>query len=84
MGWDVGGGWLGVQPAFMRNILGMVAGYGLLTVTGNEHRMMRKTMNPAFSLSNLIARELFCSSSLLEILIQKEYVRLAGRDGYVL
>lgn len=40
----------------MRNILGMVAGYGLLTVTGNEHRQMRKTMNPAFSLSNLIAR----------------------------
>ncbi|EIM88719.1 cytochrome P450 [Stereum hirsutum FP-91666 SS1] len=44
------------RPAYMRNILGMVAGYGLLTVTGNEHRQMRKTMNPAFSLSNLIAQ----------------------------
>jgi cytochrome P450 len=42
----------------MRNILGIVAGYGLLTVTGDVHRQMRKFMNPAFSLTNLMAREL--------------------------
>jgi hypothetical protein len=36
--------------------LGIAAGYGLLTVTGNEHKMMRRAMNPAFSLSNLTAR----------------------------
>lgn len=29
----------------MRDILGLVAGYGLLTVTGNEHKQMRKAMN---------------------------------------
>lgn len=41
----------------MREILGMVAGYGLLTVTGNRHKQMRKAMNPAFSIPNLTARE---------------------------
>lgn len=40
----------------MRDVLGFAAGYGLLTVTGNEHKQMRKAMNPAFSLPNLIAR----------------------------
>jgi len=42
----------------MRDTLGIVAGYGLLTVTGNEHRQMRKAMNPAFSIPSLMAREL--------------------------
>lgn len=41
----------------MRDALASVMGYGLLTVTGNEHRQMRKAMNPAFSLPNLVARE---------------------------
>jgi cytochrome P450 len=45
------------QPKFMRDVLGIVTGMGLLTVTGNEHKMMRKTMNPAFSMPNLVARE---------------------------
>lgn len=44
------------RPAFMRKVLGIVTGYGLLTVTGNEHRLMRKTMNPAFSIQHLQAR----------------------------
>lgn len=43
----------------MRNILGRVAGYGLLTVTGDEHRVMRRAMNPAFSIPSLTAREYF-------------------------
>jgi cytochrome P450 len=42
----------------MRQVLGTVTGYGLLTVTGNEHKQMRKAMNPAFSLANLMARRL--------------------------
>lgn len=42
----------------MREILGFVAAYGLLTVTGNEHKQMRKAMNPAFSIPNLMARAL--------------------------
>lgn len=40
----------------MRNILGLVTGHGLLTVTGNDHKQMRKAMNPAFSIANLTAR----------------------------
>jgi len=34
----------------------MVTGNGLLTVEGNEHRQMRKVMNPAFALPNVMAR----------------------------
>ncbi|KAF9448068.1 cytochrome P450 [Macrolepiota fuliginosa MF-IS2] len=41
---------------FLRNILGLVTGYGLLTVTGDEHKQMRKVMNPAFSISNLMSQ----------------------------
>jgi cytochrome P450 len=41
----------------MRDALASVTGCGLLTVTGNEHKQMRKAMNPAFSLPNLVARE---------------------------
>ena len=40
----------------MRHILGLVTGYGLLTVTGNEHKQMHKAMNPVFSIPNLTAR----------------------------
>ena len=46
-----------LQPKFMRDALASVTGYGLLTVTGNEHKQMRKAMNPAFSIPNLVARE---------------------------
>ncbi|KAH8825622.1 cytochrome P450 [Flagelloscypha sp. PMI_526] len=42
------------RPLFLRNLLGTVAGYGLLTVTGDVHRKMRKAMNPAFSLTSLM------------------------------
>ncbi|TFK57629.1 cytochrome P450 [Heliocybe sulcata] len=50
-------GWLDApRPDFMRNILGMAAGYGLLTVTGDEHKMMRKVLTPAFSIPNLMAQ----------------------------
>ncbi|KAF9448070.1 cytochrome P450 [Macrolepiota fuliginosa MF-IS2] len=44
------------QPEFLRNILGLVTGYGLLTVTGDEHKQMRKAMNPAFSIPNLMSQ----------------------------
>ncbi|KAF8165324.1 cytochrome P450 [Crassisporium funariophilum] len=44
------------RPTFLRNILGLVTGYGLLTVTGNDHKQMRKAMNPAFSIPNLMAQ----------------------------
>ncbi|KAH8110546.1 cytochrome P450 [Phellopilus nigrolimitatus] len=41
------------RPDYLRNVLGITAGYGLLTVTGDEHRMMRRAMNPAFSIQVL-------------------------------
>ncbi|KAF7325693.1 hypothetical protein MKEN_00419400 [Mycena kentingensis (nom. inval.)] len=41
------------RPPFLRHILGLVAGYGLLTITGDEHKRLRRAMNPAFSISNL-------------------------------
>ncbi|KXN89724.1 Cytochrome P450 3A12 [Leucoagaricus sp. SymC.cos] len=44
------------RPDFMRKSLGMFTGYGLLTVEKNEHRQMRRMMNPAFSLPNLISQ----------------------------
>ncbi|EKM75454.1 hypothetical protein AGABI1DRAFT_132240 [Agaricus bisporus var. burnettii JB137-S8] len=44
------------RPGFLRHILGLVAGYGLLTVTGDEHRQMRRAMNPAFSIPNLMSQ----------------------------
>ena len=44
------------KPAFVRQILRIIAGDGLLAVTGHEHRLMRKAMNPAFSIPNLMAR----------------------------
>ncbi|KAG6911171.1 hypothetical protein DXG01_003911 [Tephrocybe rancida] len=44
------------RPGFMRSTLGLTAGWGLLTVTGNEHKQMRKSMNPAFSIPNLMAQ----------------------------
>ncbi|KAI0042708.1 cytochrome P450 [Auriscalpium vulgare] len=44
------------RPGFLRNLFGLLAGYGLLTVTGNDHRQMRKAMSPAFSSVNLMAR----------------------------
>jgi len=46
-----------LQPGYLRSILGLVAGHGLLTVTGDVHKQMRKTINPAFSIPNLMARE---------------------------
>ncbi|EST08173.1 Cytochrome P450 [Kalmanozyma brasiliensis GHG001] len=42
------------KPPQAWKLLGLIAGYGLLTVEGDTHRKMRKTMNPAFSLTNLI------------------------------
>ncbi|KAJ3865621.1 cytochrome P450 [Lentinula novae-zelandiae] len=45
-----------ILPGFMRDTLGLVAGHGLLTVTGDRHKQMRKAMNPAFSISNLTAQ----------------------------
>ncbi|KAI0345150.1 cytochrome P450 [Trametopsis cervina] len=44
------------RPQFLQHILGITAGYGLLTVTGEEHRLMRRTLNPAFSIASLSAQ----------------------------
>ncbi|KAF7336376.1 hypothetical protein MVEN_02186200 [Mycena venus] len=44
------------RPQIMRDILELVAGSGLLTTTGDAHKRLRKAMNPAFSVPNLIAQ----------------------------
>ncbi|TDL20845.1 cytochrome P450 [Rickenella mellea] len=41
------------KPNFVRNILGVSAGWGLLTETGDVHRQMRRALNPAFSITSL-------------------------------
>jgi len=45
------------QPAYLRHILGLITGYGLLTVTGDDHKKMRKAINPAFAIPNLMHRK---------------------------
>ncbi|KAJ7214722.1 hypothetical protein B0H12DRAFT_1155056 [Mycena haematopus] len=40
-------------PGFSRDVLGLVARYGVIS-TGDDHKSLRKTMNPAFSVSNLM------------------------------
>ncbi|KAF8906184.1 cytochrome P450 [Mucidula mucida] len=42
------------RPGFMRNLLGTITGFGLLTSEGKEHRQMRRAVNPAFGLQQLI------------------------------
>ncbi|KAF7339123.1 hypothetical protein MVEN_01989000 [Mycena venus] len=44
------------RPQIMRDILELVAGYGLLTITGDAHKQLRKAMNPACSIPNLMAQ----------------------------
>ncbi|KAH7921538.1 cytochrome P450 [Leucogyrophana mollusca] len=44
------------RPGLLKRMLGLITGYSLMTVTGNEHKMMRKAMNPAFSIPNLMAQ----------------------------
>ncbi|KAI0259303.1 cytochrome P450 [Gloeopeniophorella convolvens] len=66
------------RPKFLRDILGLVAGYGLLTVTGDEHRQMRRAMNPAFSIPSLMAQTdmYFDSTETLVDLIKEQLDRL--------
>ncbi|KAK0467020.1 cytochrome P450 [Desarmillaria tabescens] len=77
-------GWLDYpRPQYLRHILGLVAGYGLLTVTGNEHRQMRKAMNPAFSIPNLMAQtDMYYDP--IEGLIGVLSSQLPGPEGAVL
>ncbi|KAI0059656.1 cytochrome P450 [Artomyces pyxidatus] len=44
------------RPKVMTAVLGLATGHGLFTVTGTEHKQMRKAINPAFSIINLIAQ----------------------------
>ncbi|KAI0059660.1 cytochrome P450 [Artomyces pyxidatus] len=53
----------------MTDILGLAAGHGLFTVTGTPHKQMRKAMNPAFSIANLMNQtDMYYDS--IEILVQ--------------
>ncbi|PBK72346.1 cytochrome P450 [Armillaria solidipes] len=44
------------RPLYLRNFFELITGRGLLTVMGDEHKQMRRAMNPAFSLQNLMAQ----------------------------
>lgn len=44
------------RPGYLKHILRIISGDGLLTVTGDEHKQMRKAMSSAFSIPNLIAQ----------------------------
>ncbi|SJL03784.1 related to Cytochrome P450 [Armillaria ostoyae] len=44
------------RPLYLRNFFELITGRGLLTVMGDEHKQMRRVMNPAFSLQNLMAQ----------------------------
>lgn len=52
----------GVQPPYVERLLDLLAGHGLLSVSGEEHRRMRKAMNQAFAMPNLMARKCFLST----------------------
>ncbi|KAL0069273.1 hypothetical protein AAF712_003638 [Marasmius tenuissimus] len=74
------------RPGFLRKILGLVTGYGLLTVTGEEHKQMRKAMNPAFSIPNLTAQtDMYYDPihGLLEV-IGAKVDEQASKDGAVI
>ncbi|KAF7328581.1 hypothetical protein MVEN_02546200 [Mycena venus] len=34
------------RPQFIRDVMGMIVGYGLFTVTGDEHKQLRKSITP--------------------------------------
>ncbi|KDR81081.1 hypothetical protein GALMADRAFT_91777 [Galerina marginata CBS 339.88] len=44
------------KPKFLRDAIGSVTGYGLLTVISNEHKQMRKPISLGFSISNVAAQ----------------------------
>ncbi|KAM6491116.1 Cytochrome P450 [Amanita muscaria] len=50
------------KPDQLRKVLEIMFGYGLVAVAENEHRLMRKAMNPAFSMANLTSRTYVRSS----------------------
>lgn len=41
------------KPPFVRNVLGIAAGYGLLTLEGPDHQALRRFMNQAFAFKYL-------------------------------
>ncbi|KAJ7186890.1 cytochrome P450 [Mycena filopes] len=50
-------GWLEYpRPQFIMNVMGLIVGYGLFTVTGDEHKNLRKAITPAFAIPNLMAQ----------------------------
>ncbi|KAF8906177.1 cytochrome P450 [Mucidula mucida] len=74
------------RPGFMRNLLGTIAGFGIFTHEGREHRQMRRAMNPAFGLQQLIAQVgMFYDSieSLIDILGSKIDAEVKPEHGKV-
>ncbi|KAM6492860.1 Cytochrome P450 [Amanita muscaria] len=47
------------KPRAMLGVLEIISGYGLFAMSGNEHRLMRRSMSTAFSITNMMAQEHF-------------------------
>ncbi|KAJ7314923.1 cytochrome P450 [Mycena albidolilacea] len=70
------------HPKFLRDILGPVAGHGLLTTIGEDHKQLRKAMTPAFYLKLDGPNRHVLPAGLLEIMkavIKKEAIPEAGK-----
>ncbi|KAK0488941.1 cytochrome P450 [Armillaria novae-zelandiae] len=73
------------RPLYLRNFFELITGRGLLTVMGDEHKQMRRVMNPAFSLQNLMAQtEMYYEpiTNLVDIISTK--LDLNGGKGAIL
>ncbi|KAK0217926.1 cytochrome P450 [Armillaria fumosa] len=73
------------RPLYLRNFFELITGRGLLTVMGDEHKQMRRVMNPAFSLQNLMAQtDMYYEpiTNLVNIISTK--LDLDGRKGAIL
>ncbi|KAJ7624701.1 cytochrome P450 [Roridomyces roridus] len=70
------------RPPYMRAMLGLVAGHGLFTTTGEDHKRLRKAMTPAFSVQNMMAEtEMYYGpiEGLVEVLHEQLNGEPAGR-----
>ncbi|KAK0443842.1 cytochrome P450 [Armillaria borealis] len=71
------------RPNFMQYTLGVVAGHGLLTASGDNHKRMKKLLQPVFSAHNLSTDdEIFYDSidRLIALLTNEASLELQGKE----
>ncbi|KAM6492864.1 Cytochrome P450 [Amanita muscaria] len=47
------------KPYHLLSVLEIISGHGLFATTGDEHRLLRRAMSTAFSITNMMAQEHF-------------------------